>query len=140
VPQGLAALLNFLPHGPTGDLESVRAGMEQALTSVESGEVTTASRSVELDGVAVAEGQIIGLHNGKLAVAGSDVAAVTLQLLEKMGAAELGAVSLYYGADVSAGAAAALGAQVCAAYPNLEDAVDVLPGGQPYYHYIIAAE
>lgn len=140
VPQGLAALLNFLPHGPTGDLESVRAGMERALSSVESGEVTTASRSVELDGVAVTEGQIIGLHNGKLAVAGETIPAVTLQLLEKMGAADLGAIMLYYGAEVAPEAAAELGEQVRAAYPNLEGNVEVLPGGQPYYHYIISAE
>jgi dihydroxyacetone kinase-like predicted kinase len=140
VPQGLAALLNFLPQGPQGDLETVRASMERALNDVQSGEVTTASRSVELDGVAVSEGQIIGLHNGRLSVAGETIPAVTLQLLEKMGAADLGAVTLYYGADVSAEAAAALGAEVRAAYPNLAEAVEVLPGSQPYYHYIISAE
>jgi uncharacterized protein len=140
VPQGLAALLNFLPHGPTSDLASVRATMEKALNTVQSGEVTTATRSVELDGVTVAEGQVIGLHNGQLVVAGETVPAVTLALLEKMGGADLGVVSLYYGAEVSAEAAEALAAQVRAAYPNPDSIVEVLPGGQPYYHYIISAE
>ena len=139
VPQGLAALLNFLPKGPKGDLAEVRAQMERATAAVESGEVTTASRSVEIDGVAVAEGQIIGLHNGRLAAAGASVPEVTLALLEKMGGADLGAISLYAGVDVTPEAAAALGEQVRGAYPQI-DVVEVLPGGQPYYHYIISAE
>jgi len=140
VPQGLTAMQNFLPDGPTGDLETVRAKMERALNTVQSGEVTTASRTVELNGLAVAEGQIIGLHNGQIVVAGEAVPAVALALLEKMGGADLGAISLYYGAEVTPAAAQALAAQVRAAYPNPDNVVEVLPGGQPYYHYIISAE
>ncbi|MCC7358120.1 MAG: DAK2 domain-containing protein [Anaerolineales bacterium] len=147
VPQGLAALLNFLPFGPKGELAKVRAAMERDLAGVQSGEVTTASRSVELDGLAVAEGQIIGLHNGKLAAAGASVPQVTLALLEKMGGAALGVATLYYGAEITPDEAERLGAEVLAALPNLgkaegseTDNLQVLPGGQPYYHYIISAE
>ncbi len=140
VPQGLAAMQNYLVSGPDADLETERARMEAALSTVESGEVTTASRTVELNGVAVAEGQIIGLHNGQIVVAGEAVPAVTLALLEKMGGPKLEAISLYYGAEVSPTAAEALVAQVRAAYPNPDNLVEALPGGQPYYHYIISAE
>jgi dihydroxyacetone kinase-like predicted kinase len=49
VPQGIAALMQFLPGGA---LEEVRAAMERALGSVQTGEITIATRTVELNGVA----------------------------------------------------------------------------------------
>ena len=47
VPQGIAALLNYVPEG---DLAALANTMEGALTNVETGEITTATRTVELDG------------------------------------------------------------------------------------------
>ena len=67
VPQGLAAMMRLIPDG---DFESVVAEMTGALDDVETGEVTIATRSVEIDGVQVEEGQIIALHNGKLVLVG----------------------------------------------------------------------
>jgi DAK2 domain fusion protein YloV len=135
VPQGMAALLSLIPEG---DLDEVRGAMERGMASVESGEVTTASRSVELNGVAVTEGQIIGLRNGALAVAGASVPAVVLGLLEKMGAAERELVTLYYGADVSAEAAGQMASTIRGAYPNLT--VEMHAGGQPHYDYLLSVE
>ena len=51
--EGMAALLSRLPDG---DLEEVRAAMERGMASVDTGEVTNASRSVELNGVAYNDG------------------------------------------------------------------------------------
>src|SRR5258706_7749541 len=85
VPQGIAALLKLPPEGE-GDLEAVSAEMEQALAGIETGEVTTASRTVEINDVAVNTGDIIGLHNGVLAVSGQAVDDVVMRLLEIMAA------------------------------------------------------
>jgi dihydroxyacetone kinase-like predicted kinase len=123
---------------PDGELENVRQAMERALTTIETGEVTTASRSVEIDGVAVAHGQIIGLHNGVLRAAGSSVPEVVLTLVEHMGGAERELVTLYPGAETEPKQAAALAEAISTAYPNL--AVEVHAGGQPHYHYILSAE
>ena len=139
VPQGIAALMRFVPDG---DLDAVAEGMQQALGSVQTGEVTTATRSVEFDGIQVAEGQLIGLHNGVLQVAGADLQEVVLKLLDSMQAGGMEIITLYYGADVLPHEAEAMAERIRAAFPNLSDdeSVQVHPGGQPLYHYILSAE
>ena len=135
VPQGIAALLSLVPDG---ELAGVSGAMERALGAVETGEVTTASRTVEINGVAVSEGDIIGLRNGALAVGGRSVSGVVLQLLEVMAASEHELITLYSGAEVSAPEADAMLTAVRAAYPSLS--VESHQGGQPYYHYILSVE
>jgi DAK2 domain fusion protein YloV len=135
VPQGIAALLNLVPDG---DLASVAEAMQRAVSSVHTGEVTTASRSVEIDGVSVTEGQIIGLHNGALVAAGASVPAVVQQVLDAMDVASLELVTLYPGAEVPPDVAEQMAEQVRQAHPHLS--VEVHAGGQPHYWYILSAE
>jgi uncharacterized protein len=136
VPQGIAAMLAFVPDG---DIDTVAAAMERSMASVHTGEVTTATRDAEFDGITVAEGQIIGLHNGTLKAAGQSAAEVVMQLLEHMQAGGLELITIYYGSDVSQAEADALAQAIRSAYPNLED-VQAHSGGQPLYHYILSAE
>jgi len=135
VPQGLAAMLGYVPEG---DLETVRTAMEKSSGEIETGEITTATRTVELNGVAVREGQIIGLHNGSLKVAGDDLSETLMRLLAVMDASEREIITLYYGAEVTAEQAEQMKAALLAAYANLE--VEIHSGGQPHYHYILSAE
>jgi uncharacterized protein len=135
VPQGVAALLNF---SPDNDLEAMCAAMEKAAQGVESGEVTTATRTVEIDNVAVQAGQLIGLHNGLLKVAGNDLTATVMQLLEEMHVAERELVTLYHGADVTPAQAEQLAVVVRATFPG--QSIEVHNGGQPHYQYILSAE
>ncbi|MGH2522094.1 MAG: hypothetical protein ACRDH2_06280, partial [Anaerolineales bacterium] len=135
VPQGIAALLQLVPDG---ELESVQAAMERALNEVESGEITTATRSVELDGVAVRDGQTIGLHNGSLKVAGDDLRETLTRLLEVMRVSERELITLYYGADVTPEQAEQTAESIRAAFPD--QTVEVHSGGQPHYQYILSAE
>jgi hypothetical protein len=135
VPQGIAALL---AHDPEGDLQAVSAAMTEALSEIRSVEVTTATRSVELDGVQVHEGQVIGLLNGKLAVAGDDLEAVLLEVLAKAGAEKAELISLYYGAGMIALQANKLGDRVRQTWPRVE--VEIVRGGQPHYQFIASVE
>lgn len=135
VPQGLAALLQLLPDG---DLDAVHASMERSLPGVQTGEVTTASRDVEVNGVAVKEGHFIGLHNSVLKVSAETLPEAMLALLNQMQAHDQEIATLYYGEDVNAEAAEQMAAQIHAAHPALE--VQVHAGGQPYYHYIFSLE
>src|SRR5574341_616102 len=80
IPQGLAAML---VHNPDGELDAVAEKMIKSLTSVRTGEVTTATRSVEVDGVKVKEDQVIALLDGKLVAAAESVEAGVLDLLKK---------------------------------------------------------
>jgi len=135
IPQGVAA---FLAFNYQVDLEKNAQAMLKAAQEVQTGEVTTATRDVTLRGVVVRKGQIIGIHDGQLAVAGETVGQVTETLLERMGAEDMEIVTLYYGADVSPADAQALAARLEEIYSHLE--FEVVEGGQPHYFYILSAE
>jgi len=135
VPQGIAAILAL---SPTGDFASVVEAMQEARQNVVTGEVTTATRSVELDGVNVEAGQVIGLIDGKLAVSGSDLSGLVHDLLDKMGIRDRELVTLYYGENITKEQADDLGETLRQAYPDQE--FDVIWGGQPHYQYLVSAE
>jgi len=135
VPQGIEALLAF---DPNGDLDTVYAAMQRRLDDVITGEVTTATKTVEIDGVAVKEGQIIGLNNGKLACSGAKPAQVVLDLLHLMKAEDRELLTLYYGNNLTLAEAEADAATVKSAFSNLE--VQIFLGGQQYYHYIFSLQ
>jgi dihydroxyacetone kinase-like predicted kinase len=121
-----------------GDLDSVVEAMNEARTTVVTGEVTTAVRSVEIDGVQVKEGQVIGLVDGKLAVSGDSLPPVVTELLEKMSAHDREVITMYYGDHVTKTDAESLADTLKPDYTDQE--FDVIFGGQPHYHYIISAE
>jgi DAK2 domain fusion protein YloV len=135
IPQGIAALLSF---DPTGDWDSLNEAMTTAKGNVITGEITTASRSVDLDGVAVTEGQIIGLIDGVLALSDTTIYAALSALLTKANAANYELVTLYYGAEVSASEAENTVENLRSAFPMLE--FDLNAGGQPHYPYILSIE
>jgi uncharacterized protein len=135
VPQGLAAMLHL---NTDGDLEKVAERMSKALTSVKTGEITVATRSVEIDGVTVKDGQVIALLDGKLAVASSSLEQACLQFLEKAEAANYELITLFYGENLSHGEANHIADLIRTDYPNQE--VEVQEGGQPHYQFIISIE
>lgn len=135
IPQGLAAILCLEPDG---DLESIRQCMEESMQEVQTGEITTATRTVEIDGVQVQEGQIIALHNGKLVVASNDLLDACLQLLERAEAEEYELITLFYGADIARNTVNQIADAIRAAYPG--QTIEVQEGGQPHYHFILSVE
>ena len=135
VPQGLSAMMRLIPDG---DFDNVVAEMTSALNDVETGEITTATRSVEIDGVEVQEGQIIALHNGKLVLSASTLEEACLQLLKKAHADHFELITLFYGVDVSKKEAFRISDIIRNAYPEQE--IEVQEGCQPHYYFIIAIE
>ncbi len=135
VPQGVAALLQLLPDG---DLGQVADAMGHALTQVDTGEVTIATRTVELNGVAIKDGQHIGLHNGQIVVSGEGLEPTLFALLEAMDAPSHEVLTLYRGLETSEGDAGALSEKIHALYPELS--IETHFGGQPHYPYILSLE
>jgi hypothetical protein len=135
VPQGLAAMMRLAPDG---DLEQVAKEMESAMQEVETGEITTATRTVEIDGVKVKEGQIIGLHNGKLITANSNLNDTCLALLDKFGMDDYELITMFYGEDVNEDQANQTAALIQETYPEHE--IEVQFGGQPHYQFIFSVE
>jgi hypothetical protein len=135
VPQGLAAMMCLEPDG---DFDKVTANMTLAIQEVETGEITTATRSVEMDGVEVKEGQIIALHNGKLVLAAASLEEACLKLLENASASTRELITLFYGANLPKQEINQIADAIRSAYPNQE--VEVHEGGQPHYQFIISIE
>lgn len=135
VPQGIAALaaLNF-----DATLDDNAAAMTEALRGVRSAEVTHAVRSATIEGVAVTEGQPIGLIDDKLVYAGSSIEDVLLGLLARTDADSAELVTLYRGADVSEAAGLAMVESLQARYAEL--AIELVEGGQPHYEYLMSVE
>lgn len=135
VPQGIAALLAL---NYQADLTDNERFMNAAADDVESGEITTATRSVELNGIRVTQGDIIGLVNERLVASGPTVEHVLWPMLETMDLAEREILTLYFGDGVEPEAAELLSAQVADRFPDQE--LELVDGGQPHYHYILSVE
>lgn len=135
VPQGLAAIMQLSPHE---DFNTVIHEMEAALLQVETGEITRATRSVEIDGISVKEGEFIALHNGNLVAASSSLRDVTLELLQIAHADHFELITLFYGKDLTKQEANQIADEIRFAYPEQE--IEVQDGGQPHYYFIISIE
>ncbi len=135
MPEGVSALLAF---NYESDFTTNCTTMDTAAKRVQTAEITTAVRSVQIDGLHVHEGDIIGLLNGRLVVANTDRLAVLRETLQRMKAEQYEIFTLYYGEGVTAEQAEETARQIKSWYPSQE--IEVLSGGQPYYAYILSAE
>lgn len=135
IPQGFNAMLY---HNPDGELAEVVAQMAEAIHQIATGEITRATRSVTLDEVEVQEGEVIGLVNGRLCASGPELNDILPQVLEQMEMDDRELLSLYYGKDIQAKEAELVAEQISDLYPEVE--IEVLPGGQAHYFYILGAE
>jgi len=135
VPQGLSALLAL---NPDSDVQAVAEKMNKSLDLVKAGEITVATRSVEIDGVDVKEGQVIALLDGKLVCSAKSVEEGCMCLLEKAEAGEHELITLFFGEDLSLTEANRISDRVREAYPGQE--IEVQDGGQPHYQFIISVE
>ena len=135
MPQGIAAQLAF---NTQATLEANAAAMEHAANHIQTGEVTTATRDVEMNGVQVKQGRFIGLLNDVLSASGDTVGDVVGALLEQMGTADREIVTLYYGNGVQRAEAESLAQAIRERYSSQE--IEVVEGGQPHYYYILSAE
>jgi dihydroxyacetone kinase-like predicted kinase len=135
VPQGIAALLAL---NSQASLEDNAATMKRALCEVKTGEITTATRAAKVNGVQVSEGQVIGLIDGELRISDHSAEDVARALLREMEAAEGEIITLYYGDSVTEKEASALADLIRGDWPDQE--VEVIAGGQRFYHYILSVE
>jgi uncharacterized protein len=138
IPQGVAALFAYLNNKEAADFDGLFGEMQSAISSVRTGEVTTSTRTITLDGITAQEGQIIGLLDGKLAAAGESVDGVVKDLLEGADAANSDLVTLYFGENMREPQANKLAETLRKMYPAAE--IQVVRGGQPLYPYLIGIE
>jgi hypothetical protein len=135
VPQGLAAMLRLIPGQ---ELSQVAAEMQTAVNEIESGEITTAVREVEIDGIDVKEGEIISLHNGKLIGSNKTLKEGCLTFLETVKANDFELITMFHGENISQEDAESMAELIQEKYPDL--IVELQYGGQPHYQFILSIE
>jgi fatty acid kinase len=135
LPQGIAALLRL---NYEADIASNCTMMTEAIKQIQTAEITTAVRSVEIGGLHVREGDFIGIINGNLTVAEARMECVIDDTLERMNIEHFEIVTLYYGEDITAEDAQQTARRIKSRYSHLE--IEVVDGGQPYYAYIFSVE
>jgi uncharacterized protein len=134
--QGISAMLAYEANTPLAELLEA---MEEAAQEVTTLEITRATRTVELNGVAVAEGNLIGLLDGQLCAAGEEVTAVLEQLLGRVpDLDERELITLFYGQDITPTQAQTTADAIAQTYPDLT--IELQPGGQAHYDYILGVE
>lgn len=135
IPQGLSAILHLVPDG---DLDTIIKDMNSALDDVEAGEITTATRTVQINDVDVNQGQVIVLHNGKLISAADSLTDAVFKFLESAKTDQHEQITLFYGAEIKKPEVDKIVELIQQKYP--EQDVEVHAGNQPHYQFIISVE
>ncbi|TET85861.1 MAG: DAK2 domain-containing protein [Anaerolineales bacterium] len=135
VPQGISAMF-ALNH--EGDFDETVAAMTNALDDVQYAELTTATRSIDIDGVSVSQGQVICMLNGRLVAASDNLEEILHETLRQANTDRTELFTLYYGAGLTAMQANQLADNIRQNWPQQE--VEVVEGGQPHYQLILSIE
>ncbi len=135
VPQGIAAMIGFLPDASA---EDNKESMMDAVSQVKSGQVTYAVRDTSVDGKEIKVGDYMGISDKGIESVGKDIQEVIKELVESMTDDVTELISIYYGSDVTEEDAQAIEGALSEAYPDYE--VELHAGGQPVYYYIISVE
>lgn len=135
VAMGIGAVIAF---NPEADLEENRREMTAAAEQVKTGQITFAVRDTVFEDKEIKEGDIIGIHNGRIETVGQNIHDIAVDLVGHVVEEGDSLITIYYGQDTSEEDAQALGAEVAELFGDLD--VEVRYGGQPLYYYLISAE
>lgn len=135
VPQGMAAILAF---NPSIAAEQNEKAMLAALSQVKTGQVTFAVRDTTIDGIEIAEGDYMGIADGKIVVSEKDKVNVAKQLLAALIDEDAELATVLYGEDATEEEVAAIVHYLEETYPDVE--VEVHNGEQPLYPFIFSVE
>ena len=135
VPQGLSAMLRL---DPFGEFEEVVDEMKEAIEAVDTGEVTVATRTVDLNGIEVNQGESIALLNSQLVCSSESIEAATVEMINKIDLEERERLTFFYGKSITKNEVNQITDKIREAFPEME--VEIHEGGQPHYHFIISIE
>lgn len=135
VLEGIRVLYEY---NPKDSWEVVKEKMEKAMNKIKVGEITRAIKDSSVNGLAIKEGDLIGLTNDEVKVTGNDIYKVSLDLLNLLLDESSEIISVYYGEEVKEKEAETLLSIIKEKYPQYS--VELLYGGQPFYYYYFGIE
>ncbi|MFL5945204.1 MAG: DAK2 domain-containing protein [Gaiellaceae bacterium] len=131
--EGLSALVAFDPSESAED--NVRT-MQETIDAVVTGEVTVASRTAQLNGLAIEAGDFLGLAADEAVASGATFDDVAWAVVERLLAEPRAVLTLLTGSD--APDLDGLLDRIRTHHPDVE--LDVQAGGQPHYPLLLSAE
>lgn len=135
IPHGLAALSVF---NRDASLDVNQQAMTDALEDIHAVEITEAVRDVELNGVNVVKGNLIGLVDGQLASAGESLETIITSTLSEIDGLDPELLTIFTGEDATEQSTASLQEIASGMFPDAE--MEVIEGNQPHYHFLIGVE
>ena len=135
ISQGLTAMLSF---DPDDSLDDNVANMTDALDTVVSGEVTKANRDTTINDIAIHQGDFLGIIDGDIKVAASDLIVAASSMIEKMLDEDSEIITVMYGRDSNKKEAQKLVDELKKKHDDLE--FELHDGGQPVYNFLISVE
>ena len=135
IPQGITALINFIPDESPEDNEK---RMLAEIANVKTGQITYAVRDTVIDDKEIKMGDYMGIGDAGILSVSQDITDTFIDMLKEMVDEESAIISIYYGADVSEEDANAISEKIGAEFGDVE--IELQQGGQPVYYYICAVE
>ncbi len=135
VPQGITAVLNYVPDL---SVEENEENMKEEIKRVKTGQVTYAVRDTMIDDKEIKCGDYMGIGDKGILAVGTDMSAITLEMVDAMVDDEVELISIYYGSDITEEEAGALADAITEKHTEVD--VELQYGGQPIYYYVISAE
>ncbi len=136
IPQGVSAMLSMDTF--TQSEEEIIENANAAVKNVHTALITYAARDSDFDGYEIKSGEYLGLLDGALLGSNSDIDVLVRKLSEELEALSPEFLTVYYGEDVNADDAQAVGNVLSEKHPSAE--MSIINGGQPVYYYMISAE
>ena len=135
VPQGMASLLAFNPSLSAKDNETA---MNEALSTVKTGQITFAVRDTSIDGLEIENGDFMGIAEGKIVNKSKNKLEATKELLDSMIDEDSEILTIIYGEDVTESEVNELVEYCEEKFEDVE--VELHDGKQPLYSFILAVE
>ena len=135
IAQGYASLMAF---DSSNDLDTNYEDMTEAISNVQTGEVTYAVRDTEIKGVKIKAGDYMGICNGEIVVSVKERLDATKILLDKCVNEDSSIVTIFRGVGTPDEEIEELKEHCTELNEDVE--VEVIDGNQDIYSYIIAVE
>ncbi len=135
IPQGITALITYMSDASASDNESA---MNEAISHVKTGQVTYAVRDTSINGLEIKKGNIMGIGDHEILAVGTVVEETAMDMIARMVDDESEIISVYFGDEVDEEIANDLASSIEKKYPDIS--VELHPGGQPIYYYIVSVE
>ena len=136
MPQGIAAMI-AQDSGSPEDMEALLDEMKEAVSAVQTAQITIAVRDTTLEGENIIEGEYLGMLEGRIVVHNKDLKETFNELLKKM-KEDAEVITIYYGEGITEEVAEGYKQDAEAIFEDAD--VELYDGKQPVYYFMISAE